>query len=84
MELLPQQKQIQIIDEHRMIGIAAIGFAIDENSGDVLLMFDQVFSDVAAKRLTIPFGRLAFADFVRRCQQAIPSNSNGEGPELLQ
>jgi len=84
MELLPQQKQIQIIDDHRMIGIAAIGFMIDETTGDVLLMFDQVLSDSAAKRTTIPFGRLAFADFVRRCQQAIPSNSNGEGPELLQ
>ena len=84
MELLPQQKQIQIIDEHRLLGISAISIGIDEATGDVMLMIDQVYSEHAAKRLTIPFGRLAFADFVRRCQQAIPSNANGEGPELLQ
>jgi len=73
--------QLQVIENLVLTGIGAYNAALDPVTGDVLVTFDQVYSNTAARRITVPFGRLQFSQFVRRMQQAIPSN--GEGPEDL-
>lgn len=82
LKLVPEgTMQIQVVENLVVTGVAAYNAAVDPESGDVLVTFDTMYSNLAARRITIPFGRLQFAQFVRRMQQAIPSN--GDDPEDL-